>query len=225
VARQLAAAGWNLALAARNADRLQSVASETGAAAFPVDACDSAALANCVEQAVAKLGRLDGYLHAVGSILLKPAHLTTDAEWEDTLRLNLTSSFSGLRSAVRAMSSGGSIVLMSSAAAAHGLPNHEAISAAKAGIEGLVRSAAASYAPRGIRVNAVAPGLTRTPLAAKITANEAALKASTAMHPLGRIGEPEDIARAIAWLLAPEQSWVTGQILRVDGGLSTVRGR
>ena len=92
---------------------------------------------------------------------------------------------------------------MSSAAARLGLANHEAIAAAKAGVHGLVLSAAASYASRGIRVNAVAPGLVRTPLTARLTANEASLKASTALHALGRIGEPDDVASAIEWLLDP----------------------
>jgi 3-oxoacyl-[acyl-carrier protein] reductase len=123
------------------------------------------------------------------------------------------------------MQAGGSIVLSSSAAARVGLANHEAIAAAKAGVIGLMLSAAASYAPRGIRVNCVAPGLVRTPLTARTTANEASLAASTGMHALGRIGEPEDVAAAIAWLLDPAQGWVTGQVIGVDGGLATVRPR
>ena len=103
--------------------------------------------------------------------------------------------------------------------------NHEAIAAAKAGVVGLAQSAAATYARYNIRVNCVAPGLTRTPLTATLTTNEASLKASTALHPLGRIGEPHEIASAIAWLLDPEQSWVTGQVIAVDGGLSSVQPR
>jgi NAD(P)-dependent dehydrogenase (short-subunit alcohol dehydrogenase family) len=86
-------------------------------------------------------------------------------------------------------------------------------------------AAAASYAARQVRVNCVAPGLVRTPLTARITGNEAALKASAALHALGRVGEPGEVASAIAWLLAPEQGWVTGQVLGVDGGLATVRPR
>ena len=121
---------------------------------------------------------------------------------------------------------GGSIVLMSSVAGRYGLPNHEAVAAAKAGIEGLVRAAAATYAPRGIRVNAVAPGLVRTPLAGRLVATEQAVEASAAMHPLGRIGEPEDLTDALAFLLDPARSaWVTGQTLSVDGGFATVRPR
>jgi NAD(P)-dependent dehydrogenase (short-subunit alcohol dehydrogenase family) len=121
------------------------------------------------------------------------------------------------------MSTGGSIALVSTAAARTGLANHEAIAAAKGGVIGLTLSAAATYASRNIRVNCVAPGLTATPLAARITSNEAALKASQAMHALGRIGQPEEVASALAWLLDPENSWVTGQILGVDGGLGSIR--
>jgi NAD(P)-dependent dehydrogenase (short-subunit alcohol dehydrogenase family) len=115
------------------------------------------------------------------------------------------------------------VVLVSSAAARVGLANHEAIAAAKAGIMGLVLSAAATYARQKIRFNAVAPGLVRTPLAAGLVSSELAEKASIGMHPLGRLGEPGDVARAIVWLLDPAQSWVTAQVIGVDGGLADVK--
>ena len=120
---------------------------------------------------------------------------------------------------------GGSIVLVSSAAAQIGLANHEAIAAAKGGITGLTLAAAASYAARGIRVNAVAPGLVKTRLAERLTANEKSEQASIGMHALGRLGEPEDVAAAIAFLLDPANDWITGQVLGVDGGLGSVRSR
>jgi NAD(P)-dependent dehydrogenase (short-subunit alcohol dehydrogenase family) len=122
------------------------------------------------------------------------------------------------------MKKGGSVVLMSTAAAHVGLPNHEAIAAAKAGVEGLARSAAATYASRGLRFNVVAPGLVETPLSERITSSEAGRKASLAMHPLGRLGEPGEVAGVVSWLLGAESSWVTGQVFVVDGGLSAVRG-
>lgn len=102
---------------------------------------------------------------------------------------------------------------------------HEAIAAAKAGIIGLTLSAAATYAERGIRVNCVAPGLVQTALTARLTANEASKKASVAMHPLGRLGEPAEVAGAIAWLLDSKQNWITGQVIGIDGGLATLRAR
>ena len=227
VARRLASRGARLVLAARASDRLDAVAAETGGIAVPTDATDPDAVKAAVDRAVAEYGRLDGAANLVGSILLKPAHLTTPEEFATTLQLNLFSAFNVVRAAAKAMyGTGGAIVLMSSAAAAVGLANHEAIAAAKAGVEGLARSAAATYAARGIRVNAVAPGLVRTPLSARLLASEAAEKASAAMHALGRVGEPEDVAEAVDWLLdGGRSSWVTGQTVRVDGGLANLRPR
>lgn len=224
--RRLAAKGARLVLAARNEQRLRPLAEELGACAVTVDATQPEQIENCFAQAIAANGRIDGVANCVGSLLLKPAHLTTDAEWSATLTTNLTSAFLTVRAAARAMmQTGGSIVLVSSAVSQVGMANHEAIAAAKAGIVGLMLSAAASYASRGIRVNCVAPGLVRTPLTARLTTNEASLKTSVAMHALGRIGEPSDVAAAIEWLLDPAQSWVTAQVLGVDGGLAHVRLR
>ena len=166
-------------------------------------------------------------VNCAGSLLLKPAHMTTGEEWMQTLNANLTTAFNVLRTATSRMmrSGGGSVVLMASAVAQRGMINHEAIAAAKAGVVGLTQSAAATYARYHIRVNCVAPGLTRTPLTDSLTKNEASLKASAALHPLGRIGEPEEVASAIHWFLNPQQSWVTGQVLGVDGGLGSVQAR
>jgi NAD(P)-dependent dehydrogenase (short-subunit alcohol dehydrogenase family) len=227
LARQLAALGCQLTLVARDRERLDTLAGELNAKAFSLDATDSAAVERCVSEVSDKQGRVDGVVNCAGSLLLKPAHLTTDVEWAAVLGANLTSSFHVLRSSTARMmkTGGGSIVLLSSAVAQRGMINHEAIAAAKAGVVGLALSAAATYARYGIRVNCVAPGLTRTPLTHVLTKNEVSLKASTALHPLGRIGEPDEVASAIRWFLSPDQSWVTGQVLAVDGGLSSVQAR
>jgi NAD(P)-dependent dehydrogenase (short-subunit alcohol dehydrogenase family) len=223
VVRQLAGEGSRLVLAGRNREKLEALSRETSATVAVADVTDSGAVDECVTQAQQTHGEICGVAHCVGSLLLKPARLTSDEEWDRAVRLNLTSAFYVLRSAVKAMqATGGSIVLMSSAAAQVGLRNHEAIGAAKAGIEGLMRSAAASHARYGIRVNCVAPGLVETPLTASITTKEASLRAATSMHALGRIGQADEIASAVCWLLDARQGWVTGQVVGVDGGLSRI---
>ncbi len=221
-----------LMLAARDPAKLESLADELRAinaqatvTTRSLDATDSGAVDAVFAEATAEFGSISGAANLCGSILLKPAHLTSDAEFGDTLAVNLLTAFYVLRAAVKAMPNGGSVVLMSTVATKIGLMNHEAIAAAKGAINGLTISAAATYAPRGLRVNAVAPGLVRTPLSARLTSSEATLKASTAMHPLGRIGEPGDVAEVVAWLLDPATVWVTGQIISVDGGLSSVRAK
>jgi 3-oxoacyl-[acyl-carrier protein] reductase len=228
VARRLASGHCQLFLAGRNAERLQSVATETGAQAVVLDARDSAAVDGAFQSVVARCGRIDGVVNCAGSVLLKPAHLITDQEFADTLALNLTTAFNLVRSAARVMMrqpEGGSMVLCSSVAARRGLVNHEAIAAAKAGVEGLALAAAASYARYRVRVNCVAPGLTRTELTRALTQNENVAKTSAALHPLGRIGEAAEVASAICWLLDREQGWVTGQVIGVDGGLGQVQAR
>ena len=230
LARQLAAGGACLVLAARNADALAALGTELGATTVLVDATTPADIERAVETAVSTFGRLDGAANCVGSLLLKPAHLTRPEEFDEVLNVNLRSAFSLVRSATRAMMNntepaGGSIVLVATAAARIGLANHEAIAAAKGGVISLTLSAAASYAAKQVRVNCVAPGLVRTPLTARITGSAAAEQSSVAMHALGRLGEPEDVARAIAFLLDPANSWITGQTLGVDGGLGTLRSR
>jgi 3-oxoacyl-[acyl-carrier protein] reductase len=223
---RLAGSGARLTVAGRNADKLRQLEDAFGAWAYPLDATDLDQVDACLTEAHQRHGRVDGVANCVGSLLLKSAHQTTADEWQATLAANLTTAFACVRAGARVMRpTGGAIVLVSSAAARLGLPNHDAIAAAKAGVIGLTLAAAATYAGQGIRVNCVAPGLVRTPLTARLTANETTLKASTALHALGRIGEPEEVAEAIAWLLVPRQSWVTGQVLGVDGGLATVRAR
>lgn len=228
VVRQLTAKGSRVVVTGRDAARLAAIGSETGATTLALEARDSAAVDAAVQQAHAGHGRLDGVVNCAGSILLKPAHLTTDAEFAETLAVNLTTAFHVLRAAARVLmhqAGGGSIVLCSSVAARRGLPNHEAIAAAKAGVEGLALSAAASYARYQVRVNCVAPGLTRTRLTRSLTQNESVAKASAAMHPLGRIGEPTEVASAIGWLLDGAQAWITGQVLGVDGGMGSVQAK
>ena len=224
--RRLVASGGKVFLAGRDATRLETLATELGMPWGTVEATDPDAIDALADRATSELGGLDGLANCAGSILLKPAHLTSAADWNATIATNLTSAFGCVRAAGRLMKGvGGSVVLVSSAAARVGLANHEAIAAAKAGIIGLVLSAAATYAKQKVRFNAVAPGLVRTPLSKGLLSSELAEKASVGMHPLGRLGEPDEVAAAIQWFLDPAQGWITGQVLGIDGGLADLRGR
>ncbi len=210
---------------ARDVGRLESLARELDCPFLAADATSFSEVKAAADHAQELFGGLDGAVCCVGSILIKSAHATRMEEWQQVIAANLTSAFATVRAAAPVMRSagGGSIVLVSSAAAATGLPNHDAIASAKAGVEGLARAAAASYARWKVRVNAVAPGLVRTPLSAALWSSEARARAAAERHPLGRLGEPDDVALAIAGLL--ESTWITGQVLGVDGGLAAVRGR
>jgi NAD(P)-dependent dehydrogenase (short-subunit alcohol dehydrogenase family) len=223
LAAQLHQRGWELVLAGRRQEPLDDLATSLKASCASLDARDF----DAVDQLFgSQAGSLTAVVNLAGSILLKPAHSTSAREFEETMDVNLRTAFAVVRAAGKHFKpAGGSVVLMSSCAAAIGLPNHEAISAAKAAVEGLVRSAAATYAGSGIRFNAVAPGLVDTPLASRITGNESALKASIAMHAMGRIGKPEEVARLIAFVLDGANSFITGQVFGIDGGLSRVKGR
>jgi NAD(P)-dependent dehydrogenase (short-subunit alcohol dehydrogenase family) len=232
LARRLAGQGARVLLVGRDAARLDALAATLPAGAGAGHVADATRFAEvdaAADAAVQRFGRLDGVANCVGSILLKPAHLTREEELMQTLTLNLVTAFAAVRAGARVMSAagapGGAIVLVASAAARHGLPNHEAVAAAKGGVAALARSAAATYAARNVRVNCVAPGLVRTPLTARITNSPAAAEASRAMHPLGRFGEPDDVASLMAHLLSPDAAWMTGEIIGVDGGLAGVRGR
>ena len=224
VTRQLAASGARLMLGARTESDLHNLADEVDAEAFPLDATEYDDVQGIVDATKDKYDRIDGIVNMVGSILLKPAHLTSIEEFRETLALNLDSAFYTVKAGARAlMRGGGSIVLSSSAVARTGLTNHEAIASAKAGIIGLTRSAAATYAKRDVRVNCVAPGLVDTPMSSRILSTEQGRKQSEAMHALGRVGSPDDVADAICWLVDTDTDWVTGQVIGVDGGLGTVR--
>lgn len=223
VVSKLAKQGHRVFAAARSQEELDALADKFEVKTQIFDATNPESVASCFDSAVSTFGNFDGAVNCVGSILLKPAHLTSPEEWNSVISTNLTSAFLCVKNASRLLAkSGGSLVLVSSAAARIGLPNHEAIASAKAGIIGLTLSASASYARQGIRVNCVAPGLLDTKLTKSITSSATQLERSRSMHALGRIGRADDIASAIVWLLGPESSWVTGQVLSVDGGLSKV---
>jgi NAD(P)-dependent dehydrogenase (short-subunit alcohol dehydrogenase family) len=224
VSHRLSRSGARVWALARPSDRLEAISAELGTAPLALDAVDLDAVDEAMEAVVGEDGRLDGVVNAVGEVRLGAAHRTARAEWDAVVGSNLTTAFAAVRSgAPRMRATGGSIVLLSSTAAVMGLANHEAVAAAKGGVVGLARSAAASYARWGVRVNVIAPGLLRTPGSESIWSNDRSAEASRRMHPLGRLGTAEDVGSLVEWLLAPENDWMTGQVLALDGGLSAVR--
>jgi 3-oxoacyl-[acyl-carrier protein] reductase len=226
IAEMLVQRGDRVMLAGRSIDRLKAVSAKAGDAPYQkMDARSSQEVDAAVQAAHSQFGRLDGLVNCVGTFALKPLHLMQDADFEQDIEVNLKSAFYATRAAVRLMDAkiGGSVVLFSSVAARFGMPNHESIAAAKAGVLGLMLSAAATYAPDNFRINAIAPGLIQTPLTQSITTMPAMAQASANMHPLRRLGEPEDVARMAAFLLDPANDFITGQVFGVDGGLATLR--
>lgn len=222
----LSVQGATVVAIGRNETKLSTLGELDGVQTLICDATNLSEVQQTLLNVEQQVGSIDGVVNCVGSLLLKPAHLTTSDQWNDIIATNLCTAFNIVHAAAKSMlSTGGSIVLISSAAARIGLPNHEAIAAAKAGVIGLTLSAAATYASRGIRVNCVAPGLVQTPMTNSLTSSEIALNASKKMHPIGRIGQPADISSSIVWLLDPMRSWLTGQVIGIDGGLATLRGR
>ena len=225
VAKKALELGAKIVLVARSNENLKKLESQLkNAISIQADVTKQENLKRVVEEVEEKVGTIDILIHAVGSILLKPIHILKLEEFEETIKLNLTSAFLAIKAVIRGMmrKKKGSIVIISSVAGSKGLRNHEAISAAKGGLESMIRSAAVTYASKGIRFNGVALGLVDTPLSAraKLTTNEKALKISNEMHPLGRIGKPEDIVEVILYLASDRSSWVTGAIIPIDGGLS-----
>ncbi len=224
VAKNIVAKGSKVLLVSRPSDRLAELAQTLDAPSCEIDATQTEQVASCFEAAEDAFGSITGVVNCVGSLLLKPAHITTDAEWDHTIATNLKSAFATVRAAGKSLrKTGGLVVLVSSAAAQHGFANHEAIAAAKAGVVGLMRSAAATYANNNIRFNAVAPGLVQTHLTESIWSKEASAKASEEMHALGKLGKASDVASLITWLLDPQNPWITGEVISIDGGLSNLR--
>lgn len=181
-----------------------------------------------MEQAQTLLGTTPTHLvHAAGSTLLAPLHRTTDEAYRACLQANLDSTFFTLRAWVqgrlKAPETHGAAVVFTSVVAHQGVSNHEAIAAAKGAVAALVPAIAASYSGHGIRINGIAPGLTRTAATERLFKAKGAEEQINAQYPLGRHGHSLDQAQAAAWLLSDAASWITGQILPVDGGFTAVR--
>jgi len=225
IARRMSANGWKVIISARNIEKLNEISNHSSIEAIVLDATDADQVQSKAVEISKTYGSLDAVVNSVGSIFLRPLHATSPEQFSDTITQNLVTSFNVIRATAKIMmrGNGGRIVLFSSAAASLGMPNHAAISAAKAGVEGLARAAAADYAKRGIRINVISPGLVDTPLSAHLLANEKSRTISENMHPVGSIGNADDIASVAEWLIKDAPDWMTGDVIPVDGGLTNLK--
>lgn len=224
LARRLAGAGKRLHLIARDEARLAALSAELDASHASADLRDPAALAAAIAGVAVPI---DGLAYAVGSISLKPLARLTPEEMLADYQLNALGAALAVQAALpglKAAADGAAILLFSSVAVAQGFPNHASIAMAKGAVEGLTRSLAAELAPR-IRVNCLAPSLVETPLSRAFTGNAQMAQAIAALHPLQRLGNPADLAAMGALLLSPESGWITGQVIGIDGGRSTLIGK
>ena len=166
---------------------------------------------------------IDGFVYFPGSINLRPFKGLSIDSFKQDLEINVLSLIKVLKSILPrlSLSNNSSLVFLSTVAVSQGMPFHSSVATAKGAIEGLAKSLAAEYAPK-IRVNVIAPSIVDTPLANRFLNNEIKIQKSAEKHPLNRVGNKEDIAETIKFLLSDKSSWMTGQILSVDGGLSTL---
>jgi NAD(P)-dependent dehydrogenase (short-subunit alcohol dehydrogenase family) len=214
-----------IAVVGRNAARLKE-AFATGHLHIEADVGDHQGALAAVTRCTEALGTPTMFAHCVGNIALAPAARTSEAQYRDVMRANLDSAFfmlAAITAALRAANQPAALCFVSTIAAQIGIANHEAVAAAKGGLEAMVRSAAATYAANGIRVNAVAPGLMDTPAAAKFLSTPTLREASAKQYPLGTIGSADEVAEIMLWLLSNAAQRVTGQIWAVDGGFTAVR--
>ncbi|NNE28827.1 MAG: SDR family oxidoreductase [Saprospiraceae bacterium] len=167
---------------------------------------------------------LDAFAYCPGAIDLKPFHRIKPESFIDDYRLQVVGAVKTLQMVLPRLKAAGkaSVVLFSTVAVQTGFNFHSQVAASKGAIEGLTRSLAAEWAPN-IRVNCIAPSLTDTPLAAKLLNTEKKLEANAQRHPLKKIGTPQEIAQMAGFLLSENSSWITGQVMHVDGGLSSIK--
>jgi NAD(P)-dependent dehydrogenase (short-subunit alcohol dehydrogenase family) len=223
LARSLQTAGRTLVLTGRDSAALDRLAGSLTCKTLTCagDLSEPETATKLLADAILEVGPIDGFAHCVGSTLIRPLHLTSEDDLEQVMRLNFFTAAWALKAFIALQlkqKSAASAVLVGSLVARAGFPNHEAIASAKAAVAALSQSAAATYADRGIRVNCVHPGLTVSKLSARLTGSPEAIIRNASSNPMRIVGEGEDSAALISFLLSDTSRWITAQQISVDGG-------
>ena len=216
LAEQLKNSGNDIHLVARNESEVKAIAEKLGCSYTVADVLED----GFIEKVKSDINDIKGIAYCVGSIDLKPLRMVTEADMNKCMKLNLYSAIEAIKGFHESLKKNkGSVVLFSTVAAQRGFTNHTIIASAKAAVEGLTVTLAAEFAPN-IRVNCIAPSLSKSKIAEPMLKNPAIAEGIAKAHPLKRLGEGKDSAALAKFLITEESSWVTGQIIAVDGGRS-----
>ena len=216
LAEQLKNSGNDIHLIARNENEVKAIAEKLGCSYTVADVLED----GFIEKVRLDINDIKGIAYCVGSIDLKPLRMVTEADMNKCMKLNLYSAIEAIKGFQESLKKNkGSVVLFSTVAAQRGFTNHTIIASAKAAVEGLTVTLAAEFAPN-IRVNCIAPSLSKSKIAEPMLKNPAIAEGIAKAHPLKRLGEGKDSAALAKFLITEESSWVTGQIIAVDGGRS-----
>ena len=216
LAEQLKNSGNDIHLVARNESEVKTIAEKLGCSYTVVDVLED----GFIEKIKSDINDIKGVAYCVGSIDLKPLRMVTEADMNKCMKLNLYSAIEAIKGFQESLKKNkGSVVLFSTVAAQRGFTNHTIIASAKAAVEGLTVTLAAEFAPN-IRVNCIAPSLSKSKIADPMLKNPAIAEGIAKAHPLKRLGEGKDSAALAKFLITEESSWVTGQVIAVDGGRS-----
>jgi NAD(P)-dependent dehydrogenase (short-subunit alcohol dehydrogenase family) len=216
LAEQLKNSGNDIHLVARNESEVKAIAEKLGCTYTVVDVLED----GFIEKVKSDINEIKGIAYCVGSIDLKPLRMVTEADMNKCMKLNLYSAIEAIKGYQESLKKNkGSVVLFSTVAAQRGFTNHTIIASAKAAVEGLTVTLAAEFAPN-IRVNCIAPSLSKSKIAEPMLKNPVIAEGIAKAHPLKRLGEGKDSAALARFLITGESSWITGQIIAVDGGRS-----
>ncbi len=216
LAEQLVSSGNKVHLVARNEAGLKNISDKLGCTSTVADVLEQ----GFIDKVKNDIAETKGVAYCVGSIDLKPLRMVTEQDFNKCMKLNLYSAVETIKGYQESLKKNkGSVVLFSTVAAQRGFTNHAIIASAKAAVEGLTVSLAAEFAPN-IRVNCIAPSLTNSKIAEPMLKNKALAEGIAKAHPLKRLGEGKDSASLAKFLITEDSSWVTGQIIAVDGGRS-----